>query len=112
MPVKAICTNKSSGKQNEPFMDQKKNKVYCSICYSEMVVNHFIKSQLQALKQYGEKKVESFSVKCTNCSQEGRPILNKNKQVFCQFCKKELENLSEAFKLMLQNYLEKADKEL
>jgi hypothetical protein len=65
---------------------------------------------MKTLKQYREKKGKSFSVKCSSCNAEDRPVVEKDKY-FCVSCKKEL-NVSPTFKLILKAYLPAADKEL
>jgi hypothetical protein len=111
MPFTMQCTNKGCGQIQSPYLDPKTDKVYCSLCDKELTqVTHFAKVQMKSLKQYKEKKGKSFSVKCTNCNNEDRPQVNKDKY-FCSSCKKEL-NVSHAFKLILQHYLGKAEQDI
>lgn len=98
-------------KYQAPFLDPKKDKVYCAVCNDEITVNHFVKIQLKALKQYREISKTSFSVKCNKCSKEDRPKL-LNDQIICSACGKEIDNLTEFFRDMLKKQLHKADKEI
>lgn len=110
MPFTMPCNTKGCGIQ-QPYLDPKTDKVYCSKCEQEINnVTYFAKVQMKTLKQYREKKGESFSVKCNHCSNEHRP-LQVNDKYLCSKCKQEL-NVSEAFKLILKNFLPSADKEL
>jgi hypothetical protein len=43
-------------KSTEPILDKITNKVYCSVCDTEISVSHFVKVQLKDLKQYRNKK--------------------------------------------------------
>ena len=89
----------------EPYLDPKDDKVYCSICDKEISnVTHFTKIQMKTLKQYKEKKVISFAVKCQKCGKEDRPKLVDD-DIVCRFCKKPLDHLSEPFKIMLKQKL-------
>lgn len=99
------CTNKGCGKQMEPYLDPKTDKVYCSSCDNEITnITHFAKVQMKSLKQYKPKTTTSFSVKCQKCGKEDRPIL-LNKDVVCSACKKAFTHLSEHFKIMLKEKL-------
>lgn len=98
-------------KYQPPFLDPKKDKVYCSACNEEIVVNHFIKIQLKTLKQYREANKTSFAVKCNKCSKEDRPKLINDK-IICGACGKEIDNLTDFFKQMLKKQLSKADQEI
>lgn len=100
------CSNKGCGQMQSPYIDPKTDKVYCSLCDKEIKeATHFAKVQMKSLKQYREKKGRSFSVKCSLCNNEDRPLSEGNKYL-CSSCKKEL-NISDAFKLILKNYLHK-----
>jgi hypothetical protein len=110
MPFSIQCNNKGCGQVQSPYIDPKTDKVYCSNCDKEISsVTHFAKVQMKSLKQYREKKGKSFSVKCTSCNAEDRPLIENHKYL-CASCKKDL-NISEAFKLVLNNYLSKQDKD-
>lgn len=98
-------------KYQAPFLDPKKDKVYCSACNEEITVNHFMKVQLVAVKQYRENNKSSFAVKCNKCNKEDRPLLINDK-ITCGACKKEIDNLTDFFKDMLKSKLAKADKEV
>lgn len=106
------CVNKGCGKIQEPYLDKETNKVHCSECDQEMKnVSTFTINQMKSMKQYKQKKVISFGVKCDKCNKEARPKLVK-KEVVCGGCGKELENLSEPFKLMLKESLKTVDKDV
>ena len=95
-------------KEMEPYID-KTDKVYCELCEKDIEASHFLKMQLKTLKQYRKKVQESFSVKCTSCEKEGRPLLI-NDAVCCKFCKKAHTNLSHVFISMLKTKLPSIDK--
>lgn len=100
------CENKKCREYQEPLLDEKNNKVVCSICNEEIKnITQFAKNQLKfsgQIKRGGSKK-QSFSVKCKECSVEGTPVLKKNK-LFCAGCEKELK-VTAQFKLL---FLEKS----
>jgi ribosomal protein L34E len=102
MPFSMVCPNKGCGKQMDPYIDKSTDKVHCSICDGEIQnVTHFAKVQMKSLKQFkNSKNTTSFSVKCSKCAKESRPVIS-NKQVICPFCKNQHSHLSETFKLML-----------
>ena len=105
------CNNKGCGQIQNPYIDPKTDKVYCSLCDKEIsTVTHFAKMQMKASKQYKEKSGKSFSVKCSHCNVEDRPIL-ENKKYSCSGCKKEL-NISDAFKAVLNKFLPLTNKEI
>lgn len=99
------CGNKGCGKQMEPYIDPKDDKVYCSECDKEIPnITHFAKMQMKSLKQYKQKKAVSFSVKCQSCGKDERPKL-VNKDIVCPGCNKPHSHLSEPFKIMLREKL-------
>jgi rRNA maturation endonuclease Nob1 len=103
------CTNKGCGKTQEPYLDIKTDKVYCSECDKEMTnVSYFTKVQMKSLKQFKIKKNDSYSVKCSKCQHVGRPKLIKD-QFICDGCSQPLDNLSYAFKIMLKDKLKNED---
>lgn len=106
MPYSTIC--KLCKKMNEPLLDKIESKVYCGNCDEEIPEaskNHFVKVQLDSLKQL--KSVgsyqKSYSVSCHKCKKLDRPILKDNIG-FCAHCKTQL-NLTIPFILTLQDYL-------
>lgn len=112
MPFQTVCTNKGCHKSQEPYLDPKNDKVYCSKCEQEINnITHFAKMQMKTLKQFKPKNTTSFSIKCLNCGREGRPQLTNN-DVVCSSCQKPLNNLSVPFKNMLKEQLKTVDKEL
>jgi protein-arginine kinase activator protein McsA len=105
MPFSIVCEN--CKKQNEPVIDPKTEKVYCSLCDKEMNnITYFAKSQMKAIKQFREKSTSSYSVKCDKCNREGEPKL-LNGEVVCSNCKKKLDKLSPIFINMLKEQLRK-----
>lgn len=105
------CTNKGCGKTQEPYLDPKDDKVYCSLCDREIAnISYFAKVQMKSLKQFRQKKATSFGVKCLKCERDGRPKI-VNDDVVCGFCSKPLDNLSLPFKNMLKQKLKDVDKE-
>jgi ribosomal protein L34E len=112
MPFSMPCTNKGCGKTQEPFIDPKDDKVYCSVCEKELAnISHFTKVQMKSMKQFRQKNTTSFSVKCSKCGKEGRPKLSNN-DVICSGCLKPLDNLSTPFKNMLKEKLKDVDKDV
>src|SRR5271166_2252043 len=105
MPFSMNCTSKGCYKVMEPYIDPKDDKVYCSLCDKEICnVTHFTKVQMKSIKQFRQKKVISFAVKCQKCGKEDRPKLI-GKDIVCRACNKPLEHLSEPFKVMLRDKL-------
>jgi uncharacterized Zn finger protein (UPF0148 family) len=96
----------------EPIIDPKTDKVYCSICDEELPnISHFVKSQLKALKQYRQKSTTPFSVKCEHCQKEAQPVILKG-QIVCPFCQNTHDQLSEPFKLMLKTILKTVNQDV
>lgn len=105
MPFSMSCTNKGCGQVMEPYIEPKTDKVYCSACDREIGnVTHFAKVQMKSLKQFKQKKVVSFAVKCQSCGKEDRPKL-VGEDIVCGACKKAHTHLSEPFKIMLRDKL-------
>lgn len=105
MPVQLQCPHKGCMKIQEPWIEPKTDKIYCSLCNREVVnVNHFIKIQLKTLKQYRPKNTAPFAVKCNDCNKEDTPILENN-EIVCSACLKPLKQLSPIFKNMLKEQL-------
>ena len=112
MPFSLSCTNKGCGKTQEPYLDPKDDKVYCSLCDREITnISYFAKVQMKSLKQFRQKKTVSFSIKCNNCGKEDRPKLLQD-DVICSGCSKPLNNLSLPFKNMLKEKLKNVDKDI
>jgi hypothetical protein len=112
MAFSTFCTNKNCGKHQEPYINQKDDKVYCSCCDREITnITYFAKAQMKSAKQYKQKQPASFSVKCNKCGVESRPQNIKDK-IVCGSCSKELDNLSVAFKNMLKDKLKTAGKDI
>lgn len=108
MAFSSICTNKGCGKQMEPYIDPKEDKVYCSLCDKEILnLTFFAKNQMKSTKQYKQKSTVSFMIKCTSCNKEDRPkLIGKDPQeVICPHCRKPHAHLSEPFKIMLREKL-------
>jgi len=105
MAFSLSCTNKGCGNIQEPYIDPKTDKVYCSLCDKELPnVTYFIKVQMKNSKQFKPKKKDAFSVKCNKCSNNAQPILLNN-ELLCSNCKKILDNLSLPFKNILKEKL-------
>jgi ribosomal protein L34E len=111
MPLMLNCTNKECGKYMEPYLKPKTDLVYCSECDCELTnTNHFIISQMKALKQFKKKVQESFAIKCHQCKKQQRPLL-KDKAIICPACKTE-HILSEPIKIMLSLCLKSAGSDI
>lgn len=111
MPFSIQCTNKGCCQMQQPYIDPKTEKVYCSVCDLELPqVTNFAKQQMKMFKQFKEKKKVSFSTKCNKCSGEDRPV-KKNNLWLCKSCGSEL-NLGDSFKSVLELFLKTADKEI
>ena len=99
------CSNKGCNKLQEPYLDPKTDKVFCSLCDREITnITHFAKIQMKTLKQYKPKNTVSFAVKCLKCGKEDRPKVVGD-DIVCAFCKKSMDHLSEPFKIMLREKL-------
>lgn len=121
MPVTLICNNsyidaltkkeKKCG-ETEPYMDAKTGIVYCGKCDKEIPnVSHFQRTTMKTLKQFREKKMVPFGVKCQNCGKEAQPKVVGD-DIVCPQCAKAHTHLSEPFKIMLRDKLKTANKEL
>ncbi len=109
MAFSTFCTTKGCGKIQEPYIDPKENKVYCSLCDGEITnLTHFVKVQMKSNKQYKQKKAVPFATKCVKCGAEERPKVVKN-DVVCGSCQKPMDNLSPIFKNMLKEKLKTTD---
>ena len=96
----------------DPYLNPKTEEVFCGLCNKKLdKVNHFIKMQLKALKQYREVKKVPFSVKCQKCGKEDRPVDNGT-DIVCSSCGDPLAHLTETFKRMLKTQLKKVDKDV
>lgn len=106
MAFTTSCTNKECRKTQEPYLDPKDDKVYCSKCDKEISnITYFTKVQMKSLKQFKQKVIASFSVKCLKCGKESQPKLF-NKEVICGICGESLNNsLSSTFLNMLKEEL-------
>lgn len=106
------CSNKGCLKLQEPYIDPKADKVYCSLCDGELSnVTYFVKVQLKQLKQYKQKSAKPFAVKCSKCGKEERPKVVQD-DVVCGSCSKSLDNLTPIFKNMLKEKLKTTDKDV
>jgi uncharacterized protein with PIN domain len=107
MAFSVNCTNKGCAKLQQPYIDPKTDKVYCSECDREISnLSQFAKNQMKSSKQFKQKTSTSFSVKCDKCNQDNRPKLVNNELV-CPNCNKILDKLSLPFKNMLKERLKK-----
>lgn len=107
MPFSMPCTNKGCGKTQEPYVNTKDDKVYCSLCDREIAnVSYFAKVQMKSLKQFKQKAPIPFAVKCNKCEKDDRPLLVKD-DLICSGCNKSFDNLSLPFKNMLKEKLKK-----
>jgi len=106
------CSNKGCGKLQEPYLDPKTDKVFCSLCDGEISnITHFAKMQMKTLKQYKQKKTVSFAVKCPKCGKEDRPKVIAN-DIICANCNKPMDHLSEPFKIMLKEKLKTVNQDV
>jgi ribosomal protein L34E len=106
------CTNKGCGKIQEPYLDIKEDKVYCSLCDREIPgITYFVKVQMKALKQFRQRQPKPFAVKCQRCGKEDRPKL-VGQDIICTGCDQPLDHLSEPFKIMLREKLRTTDKDV
>lgn len=112
MAFSTFCTTKGCGKIQEPYLDPQDNKVYCSLCDSEILnLTPFVKAQMRSMKQFRQKQSKPFAVKCDKCGREERPKL-QNGNVVCGSCGGPLSNLSPIFKNMLKEKLKTVDKDV
>jgi ribosomal protein L34E len=96
----------------EPYLDIATDKVYCSECNKEIIgLTYFAKQQMRASKQIKKREPKSFAVKCPHCKITDRPtVVSKN--IICSSCGKPINDISEAFKLMLLEQLKTAGKDI
>lgn len=112
MAFSTFCTTKGCGKIQEPYLDPQDNKVYCSVCDGEITnLTPFVKAQMRSSKQFRQKKIKTFAVKCVKCGREERPKQVGN-DIVCGACNQPLDNLSPIFKNMLKEKLKNADKDV
>jgi len=112
MAFSTQCFNKGCGKIQEPYIDPKTDKVYCSVCDGELTnITHFVKIQMKTAKQYRQKKSVPFAVKCMKCNAQERPFI-KDDKVYCSSCKEEMTNVSPVYKNMLKQALKTVDKDV
>lgn len=112
MPFSTFCTTKGCGKIQEPYLDPKDNKVYCSLCDSEITnLTPFVKNQMKMSKQYKQKQAKPFAVKCAKCGAEERPKVVAE-DIVCGACAAPMNNLSPIFKNMLKDKLRTTDKDV
>jgi DNA-directed RNA polymerase subunit RPC12/RpoP len=97
-------------KEMRPLADKDTMVVYCTECGKPINnVSVFMKRQMLAYGQIRNinKKKLAWSVKCSHCSKEGPPELNKNdEQLTCSYCHKLLDNLSKPFAQMIRTNLQ------
>ena len=109
MPFSMQCNNKGCGQIQSPYLDKETNKVYCSLCDKEITnATAFAKNQMKGMKQFKEKKQQSFSVKCNHCNVLDRPVLQQDKCI-CNNCKKEM-NVSPIFINTLKEHMKTIEK--
>lgn len=107
MSIIVSCDNKGCFKSQEALLDTETNEVICVECNKTIKnITTFTKSALKDLGQIKkeDKEKKSFALKCDQCNKTETPIMNKDKQILCGWCKKEL-NLSLPYKNMLKNNL-------
>ena len=80
MAFMTYCTNKGCGKQMEPYIDPKDDKVYCSDCDRELpTITHFTKVQMKSFRQFKQKKSitiwKQIRKNCLNVSTKADRIL-------------------------------------
>lgn len=106
------CDNKKCLQLQAAKLDKTSNEVICQECGESITnITYFAKQQLKSLGQTIDKtkSKETFAVKCSSCSAEGKPII-LNDKFCCNNCKEELDNLSHSFKYLLKLHF-KNDKE-
>jgi hypothetical protein len=112
MAFSTFCTNKGCGKIQEPYLDPKDNKVYCSECDREITnITPFVKIQMKSMKQFRQTKPKPFAVKCPACGREEQPM-HLGDDIVCSMCGDPLNNLSPIFKNMLKEKLKNANKDV
>jgi hypothetical protein len=102
MPVQQICAK--CRKERLLYIDKKTEVVFCSECETEFPASYYLKTQLKTLQQYKPKVQVPFQIKCNSCNKEGTPVLDKDKLI-CFNCRKQLQHLTEHFKLAVKNFL-------
>jgi len=113
MPFSMNCTNRGCNKLQEPYLDPKDDKIYCSLCDREITnITYFAKVQMKSMRQFKPKITTSFAIKCDKCGREARPILTDDEDVVCAGCHKSLDKLSVPFKNMLKEKLKTVGKDV
>lgn len=108
MAFNTYCTHKGCKQFQAPYIDPADNKVYCSVCDGELdSITIFAKNQMRMAKQF-KKKPPSFVVKCKLCKKSDRPKMQNN-DFICSNCGKKLTDISEPFKLVLKEFLNKKE---
>lgn len=97
------CDNKGCCKLNEPVLDVKTNKAYCSECKNEIKsITVFAKTQMKALGQtLKNMERKTMGVHCGKCDKQEMPVV-KNGKAFCKTCNSEL-NVTKQFMAILKN---------
>lgn len=111
MGFRVYCDIKGCRKEMEPLLDKKTNEVFCAECDRAINnVTEFAKRQMVSLGQVRRetKDKKSFSFKCDSCERNGTPVLGKNKELLCPFCKAKSTNISKPFEKLLKDTLLKS----
>jgi hypothetical protein len=112
MAFSTFCTTKGCSKIQEPYIDPKTDKVYCSVCDSEITnLTSFVKVQMKSMKQYKQKTAKPFATKCSKCNREEQPKIVAD-DVVCGACLQPLNNLSPIFKNMLKEKLRTTNRDV
>lgn len=105
MPFLIQCNNKNCFSMQAAKLDVASNEVICADCGNPIQnVTIFAKTQLKSLGQTTkrDKAKQSFAVNCNHCKQDVVPKL-ENDIFICDNCKKELNQLTEHFKMLLKS---------
>lgn len=106
MDFRSFCDNKGCGKEMRPVVDKETMIAYCTECGKPVNnISIFMRRQMVSHDQIRrtEKKKLAWAAKCQHCEKEGPPELdNKNDNLVCSFCHKELTNLARPFAQMIK----------
>src|ERR1039457_4598092 len=100
------CNNRGCNKMQEPLLDTRDNKVYCSDCNKEINnVSSFAKTQMKSLGQV-KRPDKALAIECQSCHKAGTPALEKDKLV-CSWCGKDHTKISKSFEIIIRDFIKK-----
>jgi hypothetical protein len=107
MAITLNCTNPKCGKWQDPILDVKSNKVYCSVCDCEQNVSHFTKINLKSVGQVKKATKSAYSVRCSACKWEALPKI-VGAALCCPQCSAQHKGVSVPFQMLIKQEIKKA----